>query len=145
MTTSGDIEYCLLYYVPNVLLSNKRFSIAAILIDAGDPRHKVCEMICSPDWQRRVRVLDPDADLEMLAALLAEIREQLVSPSTSSNMIDQMMESFSNVVQVSQTRKYPVTSDPETIKAFAKRLLLETSSVVPAVSEMRDPRREVSV
>jgi hypothetical protein len=145
MIASSAVEYCLLHYVPNVLLSDKSVLIAAIFIDSSDPRNEVCAMICAADWQTRVRILDPDADLEMLDALLSEIREQLVSQSRSSDMIGQMMDSFSNAVQVSQSRKCPVASDPEAIEAFARRLLLETSSVAPSVSEVRGPRREVSV
>jgi hypothetical protein len=145
MTTSRDIDYCLLYYVPDVLCSDKSVSIAAILVKSTDPRIEVCAMVCAADWQRKVQILDPDADLEMLDATLSEIRQQLASPSRSSGMIGQMMDSFSSAIQVSQRQKCPSASDPEGIEAFVRRLLLETSSVAPSVCEMQDPKREVSV
>ncbi|MGD0571145.1 MAG: DUF3037 domain-containing protein [Candidatus Sulfotelmatobacter sp.] len=141
MTASNDIEYCLLHYVPNVLLSEKSVSIAAILINPSDPKHEACAMICAADWQMRVRVLDPDADLEMLDSLLAELREKLLSPSESSDVIRRMKDSFSNAVQVSQSRICRVASNLD-VHAFAKRLLEETS---PNLSEIQARAREVNV
>jgi hypothetical protein len=133
MTESSD-EYCLLYYVPNVL-SDKSVSIAAIIFfNSSDPVNGVCTMICAPDWQTEVRALDPDTDLEMLEALLTEIRGRLLSPGHRFDMIRQLEDSFSNVVQVSQRRKYPTARDSETVGAFAHRLLVKTSRISPRSS-----------
>src|ERR1700722_6919945 len=93
-TTSTSVEYCFLNYVPNVV-SNEGVSIAAIVFSPRDLEAGVCAMIYAPSWQTRVRVLDPDADLETLEALLLEIRDRLLSPSDRSDMIHQMEDSFS--------------------------------------------------
>jgi len=42
--------------------------------------------------------------MEMLGSLLTEIRERLLSKEQRSDMIRQLEDSFSNVVQVSQRR-----------------------------------------
>jgi hypothetical protein len=111
MTTLPSVECWLLYYVPN-LLSDKTVSIAAIIIPSGDLETGACGMIYAADWQTQVRVLDPDADLEMLNALLSEIRDRLVSPSQCSDMIHQLEDSFSNIVQIAPARLSTVASSP---------------------------------
>jgi hypothetical protein len=100
MITSTSVQCWLLYYVPNVL-SDKTVSIAAIIIPAEDIETGARGMIYAADWQTEVRILDPDADLEMLNALLSEIRDRVLSPSQCSDMIHQLVDSFSNIVQLS--------------------------------------------
>jgi hypothetical protein len=99
MITSMSVECWLLYYVPHVL-SDKTVVIAAIIIPSEDLETGARGMIYAADWQTNVRVLDPDADLEMLNALLSEIRDRLVSPTQCSDMIHQLEDSFSNSVQL---------------------------------------------
>src|SRR5580693_2120877 len=119
MTTSPSVEYCRLHYVPNIL-SDKTVSIAAITLPSGALETEACGMIYAADWQTKVQVLDPDADLEMLNALLSEIRDRLVSPSQCSDMIHQLEDSFSNVVQVSPARLCTPASSPTDIESFAR-------------------------
>jgi Protein of unknown function (DUF3037) len=126
MTTSTNVEYFLLRYVPTVL-SEKTVSIAAIFIASGGPESGICTMIYAADWRAKVRVLDPDADLEMLAALLSEIRDQLFSPSQRSDMIHQLEDSFSNVIQVSQKRECALASSPNAIEMFVRGLIQKTA------------------
>jgi hypothetical protein len=136
MTESRNVEYCLLRYVPNVL-SDRSVSIAAIVINSSNLENGICTMICAADWEAKVRILDPDADVGMLEALLTEIRDRLLSASQRSDMILQLEDSFSNAVQVSQRRKCPVALRPEAVEAFARRLLQKTSKISPTSSGMR--------
>jgi hypothetical protein len=106
MTASTSVEYCLLKYVPNII-SDKSVSIAAIVISPGDSEAGLYRLIYATDWHTRVLVLDPDADLKVLDALLSEIRDRLLSPSHRSDMIRQLEDSFSNAIQISQRRKCP--------------------------------------
>jgi hypothetical protein len=128
MAESSNLEYCLLHYVPN-LLRDKSVSIAAIVFNSGDLENGICTMIYAADWQINVRLLEPNTDLEMLNAVLTEIRNRLLSPSQRSDMIRQMEDSFSNVIQVSQRRKYRFDARPEAIGDFARRLLRKTSKI----------------
>src|SRR5713226_7521525 len=136
MTESSN-EYCLLHYVPNVL-SDKRVSIAAIIFfDSSDPVNGVCVMICAADWQTKVRTVDSDADLDMLEAQLTEIGDRLLSPNHRFDRIRQLEDSFSNVVQVSPRRRYPLARNPEAAGAFARRLLEKASKISPGSSGAR--------
>lgn len=141
MTEYTHIEYCLLSYVPSVF-SCEGVSIAAIFIDSTDPEEENCTMSLAEDWQTKVRLLDSDSDLDMLAALLTEIRDRLSSKHARRGMIRQMEDSFSNTVQLSQRQKCPVTSRPETIQAFARELLGKTSKTRLYLSRKQGPTCE---
>jgi hypothetical protein len=127
MAASSNVEYFFLHYVPNVL-SDKHVLIAAIFIDPSDLEDGICTMSFAEDWQTEVRHLDANSDLKMLASLLKEIKDRLLSKEARADMIRQMEDSFSNVVQVSQRRKCPVAPRPETIEAFARKLLGKAST-----------------
>jgi hypothetical protein len=122
MTKLRAVEYCLLRYVPNVT-SDEGVSIAAIVIDPNNPEKGICAMSIATDWKTRVRLLDPESDWEMLGALLTEIRDRLLSARERVEMLHQLEDSFSNVVQVSQRRKRAVARSPDAIETFARGLL----------------------
>jgi len=132
-TTYTSVHYFLLTYVPNIL-GDKSVSIAAIVFSPRDLEAGVCAMIYAPGWQTRVRVLDPDADVETLEALLSEIRDRLLSPSDRSDMIHQMEDSFSNIVQISQRRELALDSSPNAIEAFARGLFEQPSKHLSSLS-----------
>jgi hypothetical protein len=130
-------EYFLLRYAPNVTM-DEGVSIAAIVIDPSNLEKGLCAMSLATDWKTRVRVLDPDSDLQMLGALLTEIRNRLLSKRGRCEMLHQLEDSFSNVVQVSQRRKCTIAPSPETIEEFARGLLERTNATSPGLSGMRD-------
>jgi hypothetical protein len=121
MTASSDVEFILLHYVPN-MLSRQRVSIAAIFVDFDNLEEGICTMSVAEDWRTKVRLLDPNADLEMLSALLMDIRHRLSSKNDRSDMLRQMEDSFSNAIQVSSRQKCPVSPTPENIEVFARGL-----------------------
>ena len=121
MTSSSNIEFVFLLYVPNVL-SGRSVAIAAIFVDFDDLEEGICTMSVAEDWQTQVRRLDPDSDVEMLEALLTDIKHRLSSKDERPNMVRQMEDSFSNVVQISPRQKCPVAPSPEIIEAFARGL-----------------------
>ena len=142
MTASCNVEYCILEYVSNVV-SSAQIPIAVIFIDSTDMQNGICTMTFAADWQTNIRRLDPDSDLEMLVALLTEIRDRLLSSLDRSDMIRQMEDSFSNVIQVSQRQKCPVAPNLETVEAFARALLGKASNLPPPrLSEMQAPTDE---
>ena len=124
MAEPSTIEYCLLRYVPDAS-SDKGVSIAAIFMDPSDLQNGTCAMSLAPDWQNKVRLLDPDSDLAMLGALLGEIRDRLQSPTERIDMINQLEDSFSNGIRVSERRKCMVPWEPKSIDTVALALLTE--------------------
>jgi hypothetical protein len=122
MIRPSRVEYCFLRYVPNVI-RDEGVSIGAIFIDPADIERGICKIHFAADWQTNVRFVDPDADLEMLKALLTEIRDRLVTEGERSDMIRQLEDSFSNVIQISERQECPVAPRPEAIDTFARELL----------------------
>jgi len=131
------VEYCLLRYAPNVTV-DEGVPIAAIVIDPSNLEKGICAMSVATDWKTRVRLIDPDSDLRMLGALLTEIRNRLLSKRGRCEMLHQLEDSFSNVVQISQRRKCTIAPSPETIEDFARGLLERTNVTSPGLPGMRD-------
>ena len=140
MNASSDVEYIVVQYVPNVL-SDKSVALAAVLISLAGREQEVGTMICADNWQRQVRILDPSADLEMLAHLLAEIRDRLLSPSERSETIRQLEDSFSNVIQVSSRRRGSLSHFSESFGAGSYENMPPPQF---GLNEYRDTRSTIS-
>lgn len=137
-TTYTSVDYFLLTYVPNIL-SDKSVSIAAIVFSPDDPEPGVCAMFCAADWQNRVSVVDSDADLETVQALLSDIRNRLGAPLEHSVVLRDLESSFSNLIQVSPWRACTLDPGPNAIEDFARRLLDKASTCLSRLSSMREP------
>jgi len=118
MTTSHQLEFFLLRYVPDAV-KNEFVNIGLIMLEpennqrmphptrgslGGDsqsatPFHAVR---FTRDW-RRVLCLDPGADLDMLTALESDIRRQLTTAATRGQFIAKLHDLLSNVIQLSPT------------------------------------------
>jgi hypothetical protein len=135
MRASSHVEYIILRYVPNIL-GTEDVAIATILISSGDQH----DMICDRGWQSKVRILDTNADVDMLSNLLEEIRCRLLSPSESSEMIQQLEDSFSNILQVSARRRGPLDLFSESLEDGA----CERMPPEFGVADYRDRRSTIS-
>src|ERR1700685_1801955 len=113
MAMSSNLEYCVLRYAPNVI-RREGVSIAAIFIDTSDPPNEVCAISFAADWRDRVRLIDQDSDLEMIEAMVAEIRDRLRS-QTHCDLLHQMEDLFSNTIQLSERKKCPPLAKPGSI------------------------------
>jgi hypothetical protein len=141
MDESSNVEYCLLRYVPNVT-GKEGVSIAAIFIDVSDVDKEVCAITLAPYWQERVRLFDPDSDLEMIEATLAEIQDRLRSP-TSRYMLHLLEDSFSNTIQISDRKQCPFPANSRSIGVFAQTLLEKTSIGSPQSVVLRSAAYQV--
>jgi len=127
MGAANTIEYRIVQYVPNVI-SNWSLSLAVVFTDASNPQDGVCAMSVAASWQAKIRDIDPDCDLNMIEALLSEIQTRLLSRSDRWDMIRQLDESFSNLVQVSDKHTLPSKWRPESVEEFASDLFGNDSS-----------------
>jgi hypothetical protein len=121
MSNRRRFEYCFLRYVPNVV-SDEGINLAVIFIDTN-PENGICKMSFADEWEARVRLFDPNADVAMLTILLKDIQQQLLSADKHSEMIRLMEDSFSNAIQMTQWRSCPPTDNIKTIDAFARELV----------------------
>ncbi len=74
MADGRQLEFFLLRYVPNVV-KDEFVNIGVVMVEPGAKGGGFAEVRFTRDW-RRVRCLDPQADVEMLEALEREIRGQ---------------------------------------------------------------------
>jgi hypothetical protein len=111
-------EFHLLRYVPDPV-RNEYVHIGAILRDVSEESGQNAELASGPsaepllvqftrDW-RRVRCLDPGADIEMLEAIESELRVKLKA-EPNGKLMQIVKDSFSLCVQISDARGFLVES-----------------------------------
>jgi len=122
MNRPAEIEYFFLRYSPRVD-TGEAVSIAVVIIDSSAQHDCARSVVFAPQWQQEVSCLDGNADLEMLEALLLDIRTRLLSSPERADFLHQMEDSFSNLIQITERRRCPiVSSTPEGIENFAQSL-----------------------
>src|SRR5207249_10746073 len=96
MIDRQQCEFFLLRYVPNPV-RDEFVNIGVVLLDTGQQVKsgiKSAEVRFTRDW-RRVRCLDPEADLETLGALESDVRARLAIADDREKLLRLMNETFS--------------------------------------------------
>jgi hypothetical protein len=109
MDKRKEYEFFLLRYVPNAV-REEFVNFGLILTEKEAQDDAFAEARFAKDW-RRVRCFDPQADIEMLEALEREIRGQLGVLRDRLVLLKWLDETFSNVVQLSQSKNC-ISNDP---------------------------------
>jgi hypothetical protein len=128
MADRRQLEFFLLRYVPDAV-KDEFVNIGVVMVEAGAGATgaRFADVRFTRDW-RRVRCLDPQADVEMLESLEREIRGQLATAHDCEVLLRRLEDSFSNVVQLSSA-KGCLTEDPaREIEAMAS-MYLEAAKV----------------
>lgn len=99
MADQKQCEFFLLRYVPDAV-KNEFVNIGLVLWQPELSGGGFAEVRFTRDW-RRVRCLDPDADVEVLGALEDAIRGQLQSAAGREELLRLVEDSFSNTLQLS--------------------------------------------
>lgn len=110
MAEKRKLEFFLLRYVPDVV-KGEFVNIGLAMIEIASERPGYADARFTQDW-RRVLCLDPDADIETLRALEAEIRQRVVELHNCESVMRSLHDSLSNVIQLSDS-KGVLTEDPE--------------------------------
>jgi hypothetical protein len=133
MGNAKSIEYFSLIYVPNVT-SSRGVSIAAVFFDPSDLETGFCAVRLASDWEKKVRSIDPRADIQMLRSSLIEIRDRLLSRDLRGEMISELENSFSNAIEVTPRSACRASFLRENIELFVRQILNDASETV-----CRDP------
>lgn len=123
MADRRQLEFFLLRYVPDAV-KDEFVNIGVVMVEDGG---EFSGVRFTRDW-RRVRCLDPQADVEMLAAMEREIRGQLVEVHDRAELMRRLRDSFSNVIQVSQVKGCLAENPDLEIEAMAS-MYLESAKV----------------
>ena len=120
MTGLKQCEFFLLRYVPDAV-KNEFVNIGIVLSEPDGH----AEFRMTRDWSR-VRCMDPAADLEMLQAIEAELRSRLSQGEEArAAILKKLDDSFSNVLQVSETKPC-LAEDPQAEIEILARLYLQS-------------------
>lgn len=114
------IEYFAFSYFPDAI-TERHYNLALLIIDASD----------SETWNAVVRVnrnteelkrIDPDADTKMLNALIRDMERQFLNRETGEQFLQQMMQSFSNIIRISVKQELSFVGDRKVqIDALCRR------------------------
>ncbi|MFZ0817873.1 MAG: DUF3037 domain-containing protein [Candidatus Sulfotelmatobacter sp.] len=123
MANKRQLEFFLLRYVPDAV-KDEFVNIGLVMVEAGEAGG-FAEVRFTRDW-RRVRCLDSQADVEVLAALEREIRGQLATTRDREVLLRRLKDSFSNVIQLSPVKGCLAEDPVREIEAMASMYLEST-------------------
>jgi hypothetical protein len=118
MADKRQLEFFLLRYVPDAV-KDEFVNIGVVMTEPAANGSGFADVRFTRDW-RRVRCLDPEADIEMLEALEREIRSQLGNAHERAVLLRKMEDSFSNLIQVSSTKGCLTEEPAKEIDVLAK-------------------------
>lgn len=122
MTEKKQCEFFLLRYVPDAV-KDEFVNIGVVLVEAGGSPASFADLRFTHDWSR-VRCLDPTADVEMLAAVEADLREGLSgSAANREALLKRINTSFSNTLQLSPVKACLAESPREELGRLAEMYL----------------------
>jgi hypothetical protein len=126
MAASRQLEFFLLRYVPDAV-KDEFVNIGLVMVEAGangaeTNESRFADVRFTRDW-RRVRCLDPQADVEMLEALERDIRGQLAITHDRDVLLRRLEDSFSNVIQLSAAKGCLAEDPGAEIEAMASMYL----------------------
>lgn len=102
MAEFKKLEFFLLRYVPDAV-KDEFVNVGVVMLESGANGAGFADVQFTRDW-RRLRCLDPQADVEMLEALERDIRVQLRETREREVLLRKLDDSFSNLIQVSATK-----------------------------------------
>ena len=131
MAERKQLEFFLLRYVPDAV-KDEFVNIGVVMVEAGangagTKESRFADVRFTRDW-RRVRCLDPQADVEMLESLEREIRGQLAAAHDREVLLRRLEDSFSNVIQLSPAKGCLAEDPAREIEAMAS-MYLEAAKV----------------
>jgi hypothetical protein len=134
-----EVEFFVLRYVPNAV-RQEFINIGILMVEVDANRKVLAEVRFAKDW-RRLQRLDPEADVDVLEALLREIRAEVGQFRDPTMLLERMEDSFSNVIQLSGP--LPVVAETAAdIDTLASTFLDERKGGAVSEGSYRDGRRQ---
>ncbi|HEX9198348.1 MAG TPA: DUF3037 domain-containing protein [Acidobacteriaceae bacterium] len=119
MKERRQCEFFLLRYVPDAV-KDEFVNVGVVLFESSGGW---ADVRFTKDW-KRVRCLDPDADVEMLEGLEREIKERMLEGASSQEwLVKRMQDTFSNAIRLTPTKAVLADSPQEEIARLAEMYL----------------------
>jgi hypothetical protein len=119
MQPATTLEYFLLQYAPNPLREDRCVNVGIVLFDYRIAPDGFFGVRFRQSWERHVKTVNPDADMEMLLALVHDIELKLAEPNLRPEMIALMEGSFSNTLRVTERKRWSLQDPEVAMKALA--------------------------
>jgi hypothetical protein len=141
-----QLEFMLIRYVPDAV--KDEFVNIGVLLLNGDS----ADLRFTRDW-RRVRCLDPAADIEMLEALEADLRQQLTSGVLDrATLLKKLQDYLSNGLQLTAAKGCLAEDPAQELQSLAQMYLegrragaRETSGRQAIVAQMKDAFEQAGI
>jgi hypothetical protein len=154
MNGTKQYEFFLLRYVPDAV-QEEFATIAVALYEPlrnGAVSGGFAEVRLTRDW-RRVRCMDPEADVEWLEALVKEIHRELGENGSRDTLLKKMQDSFSNLLQISPAKALLSADAATEVETLASiylgtryaRVKREVSGRPWIVAQMRDALAQAEI
>ena len=121
MAEKRKLEYFLLRYVPNAV-REEFVNIGLVMMETGGDGGGFAGAHFTREW-RRARCLDPNVDVEMLEALGRDVKRRLQDVQQRAALLHEMMESYSNAVQLSAMGHCLAAEPEKELKKLAAKLV----------------------
>jgi len=121
MAASRQLEFFLLRYVPDAV-KDEFVNIGVVVVENGTSGASFSDLRFTSDW-RRVKCLDPDADIEMLEALEPDLRARLAETADRDRILHVLKDSFSGALQLSPGKACLAESPQEELRRLATMYL----------------------
>ncbi|MGH9508690.1 MAG: DUF3037 domain-containing protein [Terriglobales bacterium] len=121
MPSNRQLEFFLLRYVPDAV-KDEFVNIGVVVVENGAPGTAFSDLRFTRDW-RRVKCLDPDADIEMLEALEQDLRARLNQAADRERILHVLKDSFSGSLQLSPGKACLAESPQEEMGKLAAMYL----------------------
>jgi len=118
MANLRKLEFFLLRYVPDAV-KDEFVNIGVVVLEPGANGSIFADVRFTRDW-RRVRCLDPQADIEMLEALERDVRQRVAESQDRDALVQKLQDSMSGVIQLSATRGCLAAEPAREIESLAK-------------------------
>jgi hypothetical protein len=134
MAAMRQLEFFLLRYVPDAV-KNEFVNIGLVMLEPAANGAGFADVRFTHDW-RRVRCLDPGADVEMLEALERDIRARLTEVQDREALLHKLEDSFSNMIQLSPA-KGCLAAEPSRELDLMAKMYLEVQHAGPGAMSGR--------
>jgi hypothetical protein len=137
MAERKPFEFFLLRYVPDA--AREEFvNIGLVMTESGGDGGGFAGVHFTQDW-RRARCLNPDVDVEVLDALGREIQRRVANVQDRALMVHEMMDRYSNAIQISPVRQVLAEDPVRQLKDLASSLI-EMPWAPASVEQRKLPR-----
>jgi hypothetical protein len=145
MPEKRELEYFLVRYVGNVV-RQEFVNIGLVMMESGGDGGGFAGVHFTADW-RRARSLDPNVDTDVLEALGREVQRRLANVDQRAQVLHQMMDGYSNAVQLSPMWRCSAEDPEKELRALAGSLVEAPTlwSVEPEVAARTSGRRWLRV